>query len=109
MATYARRYGPTTPLPPDVARLVREAFEWKPQGAEKFAYILRDLTKQLAALDRYERRVLSRRKFAIRKLDVLRLKSLAPNLIELDRMIGYNSCRILSFGKTNPIAPCRLG
>jgi hypothetical protein len=66
VVTYARRYGPTTPLPPEVVRLIR------PEGAEKFAYILRDLTKQLAALDRYERRALSRRKFAIRELDALR-------------------------------------
>jgi hypothetical protein len=72
LATYARLYGPTTPLPPEVAQLVHEALEWRPEGAEKFAYILRDLTRQLAALDRYERRALSRRKFAVRELDALR-------------------------------------
>jgi hypothetical protein len=55
LATYARLYGPTTPLPSEVAQLVHEALEWSPEGAEKFAYILRDLTRQLAALDRYER------------------------------------------------------
>jgi hypothetical protein len=48
-----------------------------PQGPKKFVYILTDLTKRLNAMDRYERRALSRRKFAIRELDVLRLKSLA--------------------------------
>ena len=40
-----------------------------PQGAKKFVYILADLTKRLSAMDRHERRALSRRKFAIRELD----------------------------------------
>jgi hypothetical protein len=43
---------------------------WKPEGAEKFAYILSDLRLQLIAMDRYERRALSRRKFAIRAFDL---------------------------------------
>jgi hypothetical protein len=43
-----------------------------PQGPKKFAYIVADLTKRLKAIDRYERRALSRRKFAIRELDALR-------------------------------------
>jgi hypothetical protein len=43
-----------------------------PQGPKKFVYILADLTKLLSAIDRYERRALSRRKFAIRDLDALR-------------------------------------
>jgi hypothetical protein len=43
-----------------------------PQGSKKFMYILADLSKRLSAMDRYERRALSRRKFAIRELDVLR-------------------------------------
>jgi hypothetical protein len=41
----------------------------KAQGPSKFAMILSDCTKQLAAIDRYERRALSRRKFAIREFD----------------------------------------
>jgi hypothetical protein len=40
-----------------------------PQGPSKFATIVSDHFRQLAAIDRYERRALSRRKFAIREFD----------------------------------------
>jgi hypothetical protein len=40
-----------------------------PEGPEKFALIISDLSQQLAAMARYERRALSRRKFAIRAFD----------------------------------------
>jgi hypothetical protein len=43
-----------------------------PQGPKKFVCIVIDLTKRLNALDRYERRARSRRKFAIRELGALR-------------------------------------
>jgi hypothetical protein len=40
-----------------------------PEGPQKFATILSDMTQRLAGMDRYERRALSRRKFAIRAFD----------------------------------------
>jgi hypothetical protein len=43
-----------------------------PEGPQKFATILSDMTQRLAVMDRYERHALSRRKFAIRALDAAR-------------------------------------
>jgi len=40
-----------------------------PQGPHKLALILSQEAKQLLAMDRYERRALSRRKFAIPAFD----------------------------------------
>ena len=73
MISHLRRFGPDVPLPP----LEAQYADWKPQGAEKFAHILSDLTPKLLAMDRYERRALSRRKFAIRALNTARAKTTA--------------------------------
>jgi hypothetical protein len=43
-----------------------------PEGPAKFATVLSEETKRLVVMDRYERRALSRRKFAIRALDEAR-------------------------------------
>ena len=47
----------------------------RPEGPQKFATILSDMTQRLAVMDRYERRALSRRKFAIRAFDAVRASS----------------------------------
>ncbi len=52
-------------------QLRREVFQ--PKGAEKFARILSDLSGKLSRMDRYERRVLSRRKTAVKAFDAARL------------------------------------
>ena len=41
-----------------------------PEGPQKFALILAQELQQLSAMDRYERRARSRRKFAIRAFDL---------------------------------------
>ena len=64
-----RASGADVVVPPPLAQLADHVMHWKPQGAEKFAYILSDLSHQLLAMDRYERRALSRRKFAVRAFD----------------------------------------
>jgi hypothetical protein len=48
-----------------------------PQGPRKLALILSQEAKQLLAMDRYERRALSRRKFAIRAFDAARRQAVS--------------------------------
>jgi hypothetical protein len=61
----ARRFDLTMPMPDIVMAFLSS----KPQGPYRFATILADKARQLLALDRYERRALSRRKFAVRAFD----------------------------------------
>lgn len=74
---YWRRNGPEAAVPAEVAEYAYDVFDRKPQGPEKLAHILFDLSPRLIAMDRYERRALSRRKFAVRAFDLARQRS--PN------------------------------
>jgi hypothetical protein len=57
---------------------VEEFLTATPQGPKKLAIVLSEETKALLIMDRYERRALSRRKFAIRALDLARQQAAKP-------------------------------
>jgi hypothetical protein len=63
------------PNPPDISIEGLEFATSTPQGPVKLATILSGEAKKLLAMDRYERRALSRRKFAVRAFDEARRRS----------------------------------
>ena len=63
------------PNPPDISMETLKFATSTPQGPDKLATILSGEAKRLLAMDRYERRALSRRKFAIRSFDQARRRS----------------------------------
>src|SRR5437016_13239195 len=60
------------PNPPDISRETLKFATSTPQGPEKLATILSGEANKLLAIDRYERRAPSRRKFAVRAFDEAR-------------------------------------
>src|SRR5262249_3309849 len=71
-----RRFDPSAPMPDNMMEFLFS----RPQGPYKFAAILADKVRQLLALDRYERRALSRRKFAIRAFDAAGRRKLTSRM-----------------------------
>jgi hypothetical protein len=100
----SRLAGPYAPMPDDVMKFL----DSKPQGSHKFATMLSDKARQLLALDRYERRALSRRKFAIRAFDAAR-RTINRHSIDPEMRAQYhrteqfwqNEAKKISIFKTN--------
>jgi hypothetical protein len=69
-----------------------------PQGPHKFAMILSQEAKRLLAMDRYERRALSRRESAIRAFDEARCRAARRSDCSQNTQSG-----IAQFGRTKPI------
>ena len=63
------------PNPPDMSLDTLEFATSTPQGPDKLATILSGEANKLLAMDRYERRALARRKFAIRAFDAARART----------------------------------
>jgi hypothetical protein len=61
--------------PPDMSSETLEFATSTPKGPDKFAMILSGEAKKLLTMDRYERRALARRKFAIRAFDAARART----------------------------------
>ena len=83
LAPLAWGTGLVTPVPDEIIRIL----EWKPKGPLKLATVLSDMAKRFSAMDRYERRALSRRKFAIRAFDSARRMAVAavgPDAVHFD-------------------------
>jgi hypothetical protein len=64
-----------TPLISQLLIDLESSVQSSPKGPQKFATVLSDMTQRLAVMDRYERRALSRRKFAIRAFDAVRARA----------------------------------
>jgi hypothetical protein len=63
----------------DITEFLRDV----PKGPLKFAVVISHEARQLSTFDRYERRALSRRKFAVRAFDEARRKNLSSQHTKL--------------------------